>query len=85
MDAEFADPAWLFDRSSYAFLPDGSIVAAARRDGHDHLIHIEPGDLVGEVATPFTEFGGLRVGGHDASWPWPARRPSRRSSSRSTR
>ena len=63
MEAEFADPAWLFDRSSYAFLPDGSIVAAARRDGHDHLIHIEPGVLVGEVATPFTEFGGLRVGG----------------------
>ena len=63
MDAEFADPAWLFDRSSYAFLPDGSIVAAARRDGHDHLIHVEPGVLVGEVATPFTEIGGLRVGG----------------------
>ena len=63
MDAEFADPAWLFDRSSYAFLPDGSIVAAARRDGHDHLIHVEPGVLVGEVATPFTELGGLRVGG----------------------
>ena len=63
MEAEFADPAWLFDRSSYAFLPDGSIVAAARRDGHDHLMHIEPGVLVGEVATPFTEFGGLRVGG----------------------
>jgi dipeptidyl aminopeptidase/acylaminoacyl peptidase len=63
MDAEFADPPWLFDRSSYAFLPDGSIVAAARRDGHDHLIHIDPGVLVGEVATPFTELGGLRVGG----------------------
>ena len=31
MEAEFADPAWLFDRSSYGFLPDGSIVAVARR------------------------------------------------------
>ena len=33
MEAEFADPAWLFGRSSYAFLPDGSIVAvgASRR------------------------------------------------------
>ncbi len=63
MEAEFADPAWLFDRSSYAFLPDGSIVATARRDGQDHLIHVEPGRLVGEVATPYTEFGGLRVAG----------------------
>ena len=30
MDAEFADPAWLFGRSSYGFLPDGSIVAVGR-------------------------------------------------------
>jgi dipeptidyl aminopeptidase/acylaminoacyl peptidase len=63
MDAEFADPLWQLDRSSYAFLPDGSIVAAARRDGQDHLIHIEPGKLVGEVETPYTELGGLRVDG----------------------
>ena len=76
MEAEFADPPWLFDRSSYAFLPDGSIVAAARRDGHDHLIHIEPGRFVGEVDTAFTEFGDLRVGGDDGRGRWPARRPS---------
>ena len=29
-EAEFADPAWVFGRSSYAFLADGSIVAVAR-------------------------------------------------------
>ena len=63
MDAEFADPAWVFDRSSYAFLPDGSIVAAARMDGHDRLIHLEPGRLVGEVATAYTELASLRVDG----------------------
>jgi dipeptidyl aminopeptidase/acylaminoacyl peptidase len=63
MEAEFADPLWQLDRSSYAFLPDGSIVAAARRDGQDHLIHLEPGRLVGEVETAFTELAGLRVGG----------------------
>ena len=33
MEAEFADPAWIFDRSTYGFLPDGSIVAVARSDG----------------------------------------------------
>jgi dipeptidyl aminopeptidase/acylaminoacyl peptidase len=63
MEAEFADPAWLFDRSSYAFLPDGTILAAARRDGHDRLVHIAPGSLIGEVESPFTEFEGLRGDG----------------------
>src|SRR6187399_449559 len=63
MEAEFADPPWTLDRSSYGFLPDGAVAAVARMDGHDHLIHIEPGDFVGEVATTYTELGGLRVGG----------------------
>lgn len=62
MDAEFADPAWLFGRSSYGFGPDGSIVATARQAGRDHLIHILPGELIGEVDTPYTEFEGLIVG-----------------------
>jgi dipeptidyl aminopeptidase/acylaminoacyl peptidase len=61
-DAEFADPAWIFGRSSYAFTPDGSIAAIARHDGRDHLVHIRPGDLLGEVATTYTEFEGLVVG-----------------------
>ena len=61
MEAEFADPPWLFGRSSYGFLPDGSIIAAVRREGHDHLFHIAPGHLIGEVETPFTEFETLRA------------------------
>ena len=61
MDAEFADPPWLFGRSSYGFAGDGSIVATARRAGHDHLIHVRPGRLVGEVESPYTEFDGLIV------------------------
>ena len=61
-DAEFADPAWIFGRSSYAFTPDGSIVAVARHDGRDHLVHVRPRDLMGEVETPYTEFEGLVVG-----------------------
>ncbi|HEU5203505.1 MAG TPA: S9 family peptidase [Candidatus Limnocylindrales bacterium] len=59
MDAEFADPAWIFGRSSYAFLPDGSIVAAARSGSHDRLFHVLQDHLVGEVVTPFSEFEGL--------------------------
>jgi dipeptidyl aminopeptidase/acylaminoacyl peptidase len=62
MDAEFADPAWIFGRSSYAFGPDGSIVAVARHDGRDHLVHVRPNDFVGEVESPFTEFEGLVAG-----------------------
>ena len=59
MEAEFADPAWVFGRSSYGFLPDGSLAATARADGRDHLFHVLPDDLVGEVASPYTEFEGL--------------------------
>ncbi len=62
MAAEIADPAWILDRSSYGFLADGSIVAVARTDGRDRLMHIRAGDLVGEVETGFTELDGLRTG-----------------------
>ena len=61
-EAEFADPAWVFGRSSYGFLPDGSIVATPRRAGRDQLVHIRPGRLVGDVDTTYTEFEGLIVG-----------------------
>jgi dipeptidyl aminopeptidase/acylaminoacyl peptidase len=62
MAAEFADPAWIFGRSSYAFTPDGSIVAVARRNGRDRLIHIRPDEFAGEVDSPYTEFEGLVAG-----------------------
>jgi dipeptidyl aminopeptidase/acylaminoacyl peptidase len=61
MEAEFADPPWVFGRSSYGFATDGSIVANARRAGRDQVIHIRPGRSVGEVETPYTEFEGLIV------------------------
>jgi dipeptidyl aminopeptidase/acylaminoacyl peptidase len=62
MDAEFADPAWIFDRSSYGFLPDGSIAAVGRARGRDRLFYVTPGSIVGEVEAPYTEVGTLRVG-----------------------
>ncbi|MEX1170887.1 MAG: S9 family peptidase [Chloroflexota bacterium] len=62
MAAEFADPAWIFGRSSYTFTPDGSIVAVGRHDGRDHLVHVRQDDLVGEVAATYTEFEGLVAG-----------------------
>lgn len=60
-EAEFADPAWIFDRSSYAFLADGSIVATPRSAGRDRLVHITPGVAVGDVEAAFTEYDGLRA------------------------
>jgi dipeptidyl aminopeptidase/acylaminoacyl peptidase len=62
MDAEFADPAWIFDRSSYGFLPDGSIAAVGRARGRDRLFYVTPGNILGEVDSPYTEIGTIRVG-----------------------
>ncbi len=62
MPSEFADPAWVFGESSYAFLPDGAILAAPRAQGRDRLVRIDPDGAVVEIATPFTEFDGLTVG-----------------------
>ena len=62
LEAEFADPAWVFGRSSYGFLPDGSIVGVGRMRGRDRIFHVAPGRLAGEVESPFTEFERLRVG-----------------------
>ncbi len=66
MPAEFADPAWVFGQSSYAFLPDGSILAAPRDQGRDRLVRIDRDGAVVEIDTPFTEFDGLVVQGGDA-------------------
>jgi dipeptidyl aminopeptidase/acylaminoacyl peptidase len=63
LDAELGDPAWVFGRSSYVFLPGGSILAVARRGGNDRLLRIEADGSVTPLATPFTEFEGLRVAG----------------------
>ena len=60
-EAEFADAAWIFDRSTYGFLADGAIAAVTRHGGRDHLARIEPGHLLGEVDVPFTELDALRV------------------------
>ena len=64
MEAEFAKPAWVFDRSSYGFLPDGSIVAIARARGRDRIVHVAPGRLTGELESPFTDIAALRAGPH---------------------
>ena len=65
-DAEYADPAWVFGQSSYAFAPDGAILATPRSGGRDRLVRIDADGTVAELETPFTEFDGLRVDGSTA-------------------
>lgn len=62
MDAEFADPSWIFGRSSYGFLPDGGIVAVARRAGRDRMFRIGRSGRIDEIQLPFTELDGIRAG-----------------------
>ncbi len=66
MEAELGDPAWVFGRSSYGFLPDGSVLAVARADGNDGLIRIAPDGVVTRIDTVYTEVEGLRVTGTQA-------------------
>ncbi len=65
-DAEYADPAWVFGQSSYAFAPGGAILATPRSGGRDRLVRIGADGTVDEVETPFTEFDDLRVDGDTA-------------------
>ncbi|MFN8630693.1 MAG: S9 family peptidase [Chloroflexota bacterium] len=66
MEAEFAEPAWVFGDRSYAFLADGSILATPRANGQRRLVRIDPEGTVHEIETPFTEFDGLHVCGETA-------------------
>ena len=61
MEAEFADPSWIFDRSTYGFLADGSIAAVGRLGGSDHLFHVGLDGRVGELEIPYTELDALRT------------------------
>lgn len=66
MDAELAAPAWVFGQSTYAFVPDGSILAIARSEGRDRLVRIAADGHVTPVDGPFTELGGLHASGGTA-------------------
>jgi dipeptidyl aminopeptidase/acylaminoacyl peptidase len=63
MEAELGDPAWVFGRTSYAFLDDGAILAVARADGRDGFLRIEPDGTVTRLETPFTEVEGVCAAG----------------------
>ncbi len=66
MEAELADPAWVFGQSSYGFVAGGAILAVARSDGRDELLIIDGDGTVHRAPSPFTELAGLRVEGEIA-------------------
>ncbi len=64
LEAEFAGPPWVFGLSSYDFLSDGRVVAAARSRGRDLLCLVgpEPG-IIETIELPYTEIAWLRAAG----------------------
>ncbi len=66
MEAELGDPAWVFGRTSYGLLADGSVLAVARADGTDRFIRIDADGGVHEVPSRATEVEGLRMTGEAA-------------------
>ncbi|HET9345276.1 MAG TPA: S9 family peptidase [Candidatus Limnocylindrales bacterium] len=77
LEAEYTYPDWQFGYSNYGFLPDGTIIAIARRGGRDelHVLSAEQG-LIRQIDVPFTEMSGIGVDGDTvvlrAASPWSA-------------
>jgi len=63
LEAEVVGPDWQFGYTTYSFLPDGDILAIARRSGRDELIRIAPGGVVTTIELPYTEMSSLSVDG----------------------
>jgi dipeptidyl aminopeptidase/acylaminoacyl peptidase len=63
LEAELVGPDWQFGLSTYAFLPDGDIVASARSGGRDQLIRITWDGEVSPIDLPYTEIGSISVDG----------------------
>ncbi|MGH9188486.1 MAG: prolyl oligopeptidase family serine peptidase [Acidimicrobiales bacterium] len=69
MEAELSGPDWVFGQSTYVFLDDGRVAAAASRGGFARLVVVDPvTGQVDEVPTGFTAFASLRsLGGRLAA------------------
>ncbi|MFI6504500.1 S9 family peptidase [Nonomuraea typhae] len=63
MAAEFGRPDWFCGLSTYGFLDDGSVVAAARSQGVDTLVRITPDGSVATTPGAFTVIDSLAAAG----------------------
>ncbi len=68
MEAEFAEPDWVFGLTSFGVAGDGSIIAIGRANGADRLWRIDPSAARPPTAfdLPFTEIAWLAVRGLEA-------------------
>ena len=62
VEAEFAQPDWVFGQSSYTFLADGRLVAAWSHDGRIR-VGVVSGGRVEPVRIPFTDLSSLQGAG----------------------
>jgi dipeptidyl aminopeptidase/acylaminoacyl peptidase len=62
-EAEFAGPDWLFGYTSYAFEPDGKILAIVRSGGRDQLVRVDADGALQPIELPFTEMQWLSIDG----------------------
>ena len=86
MEAEFADPDWIFGRSHVRLRsPTARSSAVGRSDGRDQLFRIEPDELAGEVDVAVHRDRRARRRRPTGLVPSPARRPIRRVIAGSTR
>ena len=63
LEAELVGPDWQFGYTSYAFMPDGEIVAVARSNGRDNLIRISWDGEITPIDLRFTEISSISVDG----------------------
>jgi dipeptidyl aminopeptidase/acylaminoacyl peptidase len=62
--AEFGQAQWVFGQSNYAFLSAGQLVCTYTEGGRGHLARLDiAGGRLVPIATPFTDFGQVRVAG----------------------
>ncbi len=66
MDAEFADPQWVFGQRLFGFDDEGQVIAIARSRGRDELLVLAPGEAPRRLAIDATDLHGLSVSGSTA-------------------
>lgn len=67
MDAEFGEPQWEFGLTTYAFEPNGKLLARYTRGGEWHLVRIDPLARTSQpIAQPYTNVTSIHVHGGTA-------------------
>jgi dipeptidyl aminopeptidase/acylaminoacyl peptidase len=63
MQAEFAEPQWVFGQTQFAPLADGRVAAIANADGQDRLLVLRDGEAPVSLDLPYTQLSYLCAAG----------------------